>query len=63
MCASTATCSTPPDRSGRSPDAIHLAGALRVAALTAVLTCDIRMAEAAASLGLPVAAPALAVNA
>lgn len=42
----------------RSLDAIHLAAALRVAPVEAVLTYDDRMATAAASLGLPVAAPA-----
>jgi predicted nucleic acid-binding protein len=43
----------------RSLDAIHLAAAQLVApALRAVVTYDRRMAEAAASLGFPVAAPA-----
>lgn len=41
----------------RSLDAIHLASALRVAPLTALLTYDTRMADAAATLGLPVEAP------
>ena len=41
----------------RSLDAVHLAGALRVAPLTALVTYDRLMAEAAASLGLPVVAP------
>jgi uncharacterized protein len=41
----------------RSLDAVHLAGALRVAPLTALVTYDARMQHAAASLGLPVVAP------
>ena len=41
----------------RSLDAVHLAAALRVAPLTAVLTYDERMAASARSLGLPVWAP------
>lgn len=42
----------------RSLDAIHLAAALRVAPVEAVITYDDRMSTAAASLGLRVAAPA-----
>jgi predicted nucleic acid-binding protein len=43
----------------RSLDAIHLAAAQLVApALRAIVTYDRRMADAAASLGFPVAAPA-----
>jgi predicted nucleic acid-binding protein len=43
----------------RSLDALHLAAAQLVApALRAVVTYDRRMAEAAASLGFPTAAPA-----
>jgi hypothetical protein len=43
----------------RSLDAIHLAAAQLVApTLRAVVTYDRRMAEAAASLGFPVASPA-----
>ena len=42
----------------RSLDAVHLASALRVTPLTALLTYDHRMADAAGALGLPVAAPA-----
>lgn len=41
----------------RSLDAVHLAAALRVAPLSAVVTYDTRMQDAARSLGLPVAAP------
>jgi predicted nucleic acid-binding protein len=41
----------------RSLDAIHLASALRVAPLDAVVTYDTRMAEAVGLLGLPLAAP------
>lgn len=41
----------------RSLDAVHLAGALRVAPLTALITYDARMEQAATSLGLPVVAP------
>lgn len=46
----------------RSLDAIHLATAsvaASVATLTALVTYDSRLAEAAASLGLPIAAPGL----
>ncbi len=41
----------------RSLDALHLAAALRVAPVTALLTYDTRMQDAARSLGVPVAAP------
>ena len=41
----------------RSLDALHLASAVRVAPLTAVVTYDLRMQEAAGLLGLRVAAP------
>lgn len=41
----------------RSLDAIHLASALRVAPIAALVTYDLRMDAAARSLGLPVAAP------
>lgn len=41
----------------RSLDALHLAGALRVAPLTELVTYDERMEQAAMSLGLPVVAP------
>jgi predicted nucleic acid-binding protein len=41
----------------RSLDAIHLASALRVAPLTALLTYDRRLADAAHAFGLPVSAP------
>jgi predicted nucleic acid-binding protein len=41
----------------RSLDAIHLAAALRVAPIAAVITYDERMAAAATSLGLTVMAP------
>lgn len=41
----------------RSLDAIHLASALRASPLTAFVCYDRRLAEAAAALGLPVAAP------
>lgn len=41
----------------RSLDAIHLAAAVRVAPLTALVTYDRRMEQAAVSLGLPVVAP------
>lgn len=41
----------------RSLDAIHLGSALRLAPLTAFVTYDSRMADGAAALGLPVAAP------
>lgn len=42
----------------RSLDALHLAAALRVAPLTALVTYDIRMQDSARSLGLSVTAPA-----
>lgn len=41
----------------RSLDAVHLAAALRVAPITALITYDERMAAAAQSLGLTVLAP------
>lgn len=41
----------------RSLDAVHLAGALRVAPLSALITYDNRMAQAATSLGFTVVAP------
>lgn len=41
----------------RSLDAIHLASALRAAPVSAVVTYDTRMADAAQGLGLTVAAP------
>lgn len=41
----------------RSLDAVHLASALRLAPLSAILTYDVPMADAARSLGLPVSAP------
>jgi predicted nucleic acid-binding protein len=41
----------------RSLDAIHLAAALRVAPVTALITYDVRMQQAAETLGLPLAAP------
>ena len=43
----------------RSLDALHLAAALRVAPVTALVTYDTRMRDAARSLGLPVAAPGM----
>lgn len=41
----------------RSLDAVHLACALRVAPLTALVTYDTGMEQAATSMGLPVVAP------
>ena len=46
----------------RSLDAIHLACAMRVPALTAVVTYDVRMQQAAQALGLPVLAPGTATS-
>lgn len=46
-----------PPASLRSLDALHLASALRIPSLTALVTYDERMAQAAAELGMPVAAP------
>lgn len=42
----------------RSLDAVHLAAAVRVAPVQAVVSYDERMVEAAVALGLPVEAPA-----
>lgn len=41
----------------RSLDAVHLASAVRLAPITALVTYDTRMADAARGLGLPVSAP------
>ena len=41
----------------RTLDAVHLASALRVAPLTALVSYDLRIQGAAATLGIPVAAP------
>lgn len=48
-----------PGRSLRSLDAIHLAASVRLG-VDAIVTYDVRLAEAALSLGLPVHAPAAA---
>lgn len=42
----------------RTLDAIHLAAAQTAPALRAIVTYDVRLAEAASSLGMPVAGPA-----
>jgi predicted nucleic acid-binding protein len=48
----------PADTPLRSLDAIHLAAALTLPSLRAVVTYDIRMQAAAHALGLPIEAPA-----